>query len=100
MDWKIRDRRPKSEFIQVTKLLNQSGNATHRVRALVLFRIHAAAKDLDGLTKVRTRIDGEIYDVKATEFIDTFEMPRQEYPPARLPAEQALHHRGGRGPRP
>ncbi len=80
MDWKIRDRRPKSELIQVAKLLNQSGKATHRVRALVLFRIHAAAKDLGGLTKVRTRIDGEIYDVKANEFIDTFEMPRQEYP--------------------
>ena len=80
LDWKIRDRRPKSELIQVAKLMSQSGKASHRVRALVLFRIHAAAKDLGGLTKVRTRIDGEIYDIKSNEFIDTFEMPRQEYP--------------------
>ena len=80
LDWKIRDRRPKSELIQVAKLMTQSGKASHRVRALVLFRIHAAAKDLGGLTKVRTRIDGEIYDIKANEFIDTFEMPTQEYP--------------------
>ena len=80
LDWKIRDRRPKSELIQVAKLMTQSGKASHRVRALVLFRIHAAAKDLGGLTKVRTRIDGEIYDIKANEFIDAFEMPTQEYP--------------------
>ena len=80
LDWKIRDRRPKSELIQVAKLMSLSGKASHRVRALVLFRIHAAAKDLGGLTKVRTRIDGEIYDIKSNEFIDTFEMPRQEYP--------------------
>ena len=80
LGWKIRDRRPKMELIQLAKLMTKSGKANHRVRAVVLFRVHAAAKQLTGLTKVQTRIDGEIYDVVSNEFIDTFEMPRQEYP--------------------
>ena len=80
LGWTIRDRRPKMELIQVAKLMTKSGKASHRVRAMVLFRIHAAAKPLSGLTKVQTRIDGEIYDTVSNEFIDTFEMPRQEYP--------------------
>ena len=80
LGWKIRDRRPKTELIQLAKLMTKSGKASHRVRALVLFRVHASAKPLSGLTKVQTRIDGEIYDIVSNEFIDTFEMPRQEYP--------------------
>ena len=80
LGWKVRDRRPKTELLQLAKLMTKSGKASHRVRALVLFRVHAAAKPLGGLTKVQTRIDGEIYDVVSNEFIDTFEMPRQEYP--------------------
>ena len=80
LGWKVKDRRPKRELIEVAKLMTKSGKATHRVRAMVLFRIHAAAKSLGSLTKVQTRIDGEIYDIVSNEFIDTFEMPRQEYP--------------------
>ena len=80
LGWKFKDRRPKRELLEVAKLMTKSGKASHRVRAMVLFRIHAAAKSLGSLTKVQTRIDGEIYDVVSNEFIDTFEMPRQEYP--------------------
>ena len=80
LGWKIKDRRPKTELLEVAKLMTKSGKASHRVRAMVLFRIHAAAKSLGSLTKVQTRIDGEIYDIVSNEFIDTFEMPRQEYP--------------------
>ena len=80
LGWTIRDRRPKTELLQLAKMMTKSGKASHRVRALVLFRIHAAAKPLSGLTKVQTRIDGEVYDIVSNEFIDTFEMPRQEYP--------------------
>ena len=80
LGWKVKDRRPKTELLEVAKLMTKSGKASHRVRAMVLFRIHAAAKSLGSLTKVQTRIDGEIYDIVSNEFIDTFEMPRQEYP--------------------
>ena len=80
LGWKVKDRRPKTELFEVAKLMTRSGKASHRVRAMVLFRIHAAAKSLGSLTKVQTRIDGEVYDVISNEFIDTFEMPRQEYP--------------------
>ncbi len=80
LGWKSKDRRPKSEILEVAKLMSKSGKASHRVRAMVMFRIHASGKSLGALTKVQTRIDGEIYDVVSNEFIDTFEMPRQEYP--------------------
>ena len=60
--------------------MNKSGNASHRVRAWVLFRIHAQANDLEFSTKVQTRIDGEIYDAASNQFLDTFEMPCAEYP--------------------
>ena len=80
LGWKVKDRRPKTELLEVAKLMTKSGKASHRVRAMVLFRIHAAAESLGSLTKVQTRIDGEIYDIVSNEFIDTFEMPRQEYP--------------------
>jgi hypothetical protein len=80
LGWRSKDRRPKSELLQVAKLMSKSGKASHRVRAIVMFRIHASGKSLGALTKVQTRIDGEIYDIVSNEFLDTFEMPRQEYP--------------------
>ena len=80
LGWEITERRPKTELIEGIKLMNKSGNAAHRVRAWVLFRIHAQAKDLEFSTKVQTRIDGEIYDSASNQFLDTFEMPRAEYP--------------------
>ena len=80
LGWEITERRPKTELIEGIKLMNKSGNASHRVRAWVLFRIHAQAKDLEFSTKVQTRIDGEIYDAASNQFLDTFEMPRAEYP--------------------
>ena len=80
LGWKVKDRRPKRELIEVAKLMTRSGKASHRVRAMVLFRIHATAESVGGATKVQTRIDGEIYDVVSNEFIGTFEMPRREYP--------------------
>ena len=80
LGWKIKDRRPKRELIEVAKLMTKSGKASHRVRAMVLFRIHATAESVGGAAKVRIRLDGEIYDVVSNEFIDTFEMPRREYP--------------------
>jgi hypothetical protein len=80
LGWKMTERRPKMELIEGIKLMNRSGNASHQVRAWVLFRIHAQAKDLGFGTKVQTRIDGEIYDSVSNQFLDTFEMPRETYP--------------------
>ena len=80
LGWKVRDRRKKTELIETVKLMNKSGQASHQVRAWVLFRIHAQAKKLDFSTKVQTRIDGEIYDAASNQFLDTFEMPREVYP--------------------
>ena len=80
LGWTIADRRPKAELIEAVKLMSKSGKASHQVRAWVLFRIHAQAKELSFSTKVQTRIDGEIYDAASNQFLDTFEMPREEYP--------------------
>ena len=80
LDWTIADRRSKMELLESIKLMNKSRNASHQVRAWVLFRIHAQAKQLASATKVQTRIDGEIYDAASNQFLDGFEMPREEYP--------------------
>ena len=80
LGWEIADRRPKSELIESIKLMGKSDNAAHQVRAWVLVRIHAQARELSFSTKVQTRIDGEIYDAASNQFLDTFEMPREEYP--------------------
>ena len=80
LGWTIADRRSKMELLESIKLMNKSRNASHQVRAWVLFRIHAQAKQLTSATKVQTRIDGEIYDAASNQFLDAFEMPREEYP--------------------
>ena len=80
LGWVVADRRPKRLLIETIKLMGKSNKASHQVRAWVLFRVHAQAKELSFSTKVRTRIDGEIYDAASNQFLDTFEMPREEYP--------------------
>lgn len=80
LGWEITDRRPKRQLIETINLMGKSNKASHQVRAWVLFRIHAQAKQLSFSTKVQTRIDGEIYDAASNQFLDTFEMPREEYP--------------------
>ena len=88
LGWRIKDRRKKTEIIRLAKLMSKSGKAVHQVRAMVLFRIHASMPDnretRGAVNSVQVRIDGEVYDILANEFIDTYEMPRQEYP---APAE-------------
>ncbi len=71
--WKVRDRRPKSELIQVVGFGNRSGNRSYQVRALVIFKIRAIPKDLGFATKAFVLIAGEIYDAEARRFIDNFE---------------------------
>ena len=45
LGWRIKDRRKKTELIRLAKLMSKSGKATHQVRAMVLFRIHASIPD-------------------------------------------------------
>ncbi len=80
LGWIITERRPKTELIAAMKLANSSRNATHHVRAMTLFRIHAYKQDLGFSSKVETRIDGEMYDALTNQFLGTFEIPRSSYP--------------------
>ena len=73
LGWEIRDRRPKKDLIDLAKLMNRSGDATHGVRALVPFSIRVDAKPLHTLTRIQTRMKGDIYDLTSNQFIDTFE---------------------------
>ncbi len=90
LGWEISDRRSKRDLIQAIKLMSKSNKASHQVRAWVLFRIHAQAKQLSFSTKVQTRIDGEIYDAASNTLLDTFEMPREEYPAPKDCLESSL----------
>ena len=80
LEWKISDRRPKRQLIETIKDMATSDKASHQVRAWVLFRIHAQAKQLDHSVRVMVRIDGEIYDAADNTLKDVFEMPRERYP--------------------
>ena len=75
LGWTIGDRRTKRELIERMKLMPKSGKASHQVRAWVLFRIFAQAKKLSFATKIRVRIEGEIYDAESNQFLDAFEWP-------------------------
>ena len=76
LGWEIRDRRPKMELIDLAKLMNRSGDATHGVRALVPFSIRAEGRSLHALTRIRIRMKGDIYDLVSNQFIDSFEMEK------------------------
>ena len=80
LEWRIPDRRPKRQLIETIKDMATSNKASHQVRAWVLFRVHAQAKQLDHAVRVMTRIDGEIYDAASNQLVDVFEMPRERYP--------------------
>ncbi len=73
LGWEVRDRRPKADLIDLAKLMNRSGDATHGVRSLVAVRIDVQARALAALTRLRVRMSGDIYDVDTNRFIDTFE---------------------------
>ena len=71
LGWEVRDRRPKAELIDLAKLMNRSGDATHGVRALVAVSVRVEVRALDALTRMRVRMSGDIYDVASNQFIDT-----------------------------
>lgn len=75
-DWEIRDRRPKMDLLDLAKSMNRSDKATHHVRALVLFRVFAKAREKGGgaRTEVVLRINGETYDVLGNSAIGEFEI--------------------------
>ena len=77
--WEIRDRREKSALIRAAKAMANSETASHRIRVLVLFRIHAAHEPIDGRGQVYARLDGEIIDVVGNRGVDYFQLPRWEF---------------------
>ncbi len=79
MGWQVRARRPKTELMQVVVLANQAGDPRLAPRAMVLYKIRAAAQNVGFATKAMVRIMGETYDNNG-RFISSWEAPRMEFP--------------------
>jgi len=80
LDWKMSDRRPKQELIEIAKLANQARDPRVYSRALVIFKIRAAAKSVGFATKAQVRIAGEVYDLESNRFLGAWEAPRMTFP--------------------
>ncbi|MBF0419476.1 MAG: hypothetical protein HQL78_04855 [Magnetococcales bacterium] len=78
--WKIQERRPKTELIDVSRLANAAGDSRFNHRAMVLFSVFASKRNQGYANEIQTRIEGEIYDAKTYQFIDRFELPTAVYP--------------------
>lgn len=83
MDWKMRDRRPRDELVQVVDLACKSEDATLCGRAMIVFKIRASAKDYGFGTKAQVRLTGDIYDVASNQYLGGWEPMRMEFPAPR-----------------
>ena len=89
LGWEVRDRRPTAELIDLAKLMNRSGDATHEVRSLVAVRVRVEVKGLDALTRMRVHMSGDIYDVASNRYIDGFETEESFMAPPNCAQEPA-----------
>lgn len=80
LGWQVRERRPITELIQVVQMANQSRDPRLQARAMVVFKIRAAAQNIGFSTKAMVRVTGDIYDYQARRFIGSWEAPRMEFP--------------------
>ena len=80
LGFQVRERRPKTELMQVVQLVDQSRDPRLQVRAMVIFKIRAAAMDVGFAKKAMVRVTGDIYDYAARRFIGSWEAPRMQFP--------------------
>lgn len=77
--WIMKDRRPKSELLQIATLASTLDDPSLHPRAMVMFKIRAAAANKGFGTVAQVRVTGDIYDVVANRFIGSWEAPRMEF---------------------
>lgn len=80
LGWNITERRPKIELMQTMKTMNMSKSASNHARAMAVFSINARMKKMSFGNQVSILIDGELYDIKSNQFLNSFEIPRKSYP--------------------
>ena len=79
LGWISRDHRPKQELMEVAVLANQASDVRLHTRAIILFKIRAAAMEARVATRIQVRITGEIHDVVANRFITAWSAPARRY---------------------
>jgi hypothetical protein len=82
LDWKIVNRRSKTELLDSAFQLNNTDNAKTHSRALVLFKIYASSLDKRAYSKVKTKIIGEVYDLHTNEYKASFKVKKSYTAPA------------------
>lgn len=80
LGWNITERRPKMELMQTLKTMNMSKSANHHARAMAVFSINARMKKMSFGNQISILVDGELYDIKSNQFLNSFELPRKSYP--------------------
>ena len=82
LGWQVRERRPKTELIQVVELANQSGDPRIQVRAMVIFKIMADGRSTGFGGQAHVRISGDIYDYAARRYLNGWEFEKNFPAPA------------------
>lgn len=77
--WVMKDRRPKTELLEIATLAGTLDDPSLHPRAMVMFKIRAAAANKGFGTVAQVRVTGDIYDVVANRFIGSWEAPRMEF---------------------
>ncbi len=82
LGWQVRERRPKTELIQVVELANQSGDPRIQVRAMVVFKIMASGQSTGFGGQAHVRINGDIFDYAARRYLNGWEFEKKFPAPA------------------
>ncbi|MEM9168242.1 MAG: hypothetical protein AAGC56_01210 [Pseudomonadota bacterium] len=80
LDWDMADRRDKKDLFKIVDLACKSNDSTLCGRAMVVFRIRAAAKNEGFGTAAQVRLTGNIYDVASNKYLNGWEPMRMEFP--------------------
>ncbi|NVK01078.1 MAG: hypothetical protein HWE12_06005 [Oceanospirillaceae bacterium] len=81
LGWNITERRSKVELMQTIKAMNESKMANHQAPVMAVFSINSRMEKVGNIgNKISILIDGELYDIRSNQFLNSFDLPRKSYP--------------------